>query len=253
MCSGGGAIYHYGSASAGQTNFTDDSVTNGGADIWSYHTSAVMSWCIFRRGCAPAGMVYSVYQGDVVNISDCIFMDSESPAFHSAGSTGGSFILASRCYFLNVGGFGAARVPDASILLIDCKFSNTSLWTDGSVGVTGEHLGVSSTVAIHEVVIDRECLWYGDHVPLFATAPPSRTALPTEAPTRTPTPRKTPTATWAQPTEKPDKTGLYVLGIVAGISLVALVIVIVGVIAIKRKPPEPEETIEDSMPYTDET
>jgi hypothetical protein len=59
--------------------------------------------------------------------------------------------------------------------------------------------------------------------------------------------------TWAKPEPEPDEgTWALVIAMLGGIGAAALIIVVIGVIAIKRKPPEPEEVIEDSIPpYTD--
>jgi hypothetical protein len=252
-CSGGGAVYHYGFTTVGECNFTDDAVTHGGCDIWSYGESATITRALFRRGRAPVGMVYSVYQADLVNVSDSIFMDSTSFAFHSHGSTGGSVIIASGCYFKDVGGFDSGPVPDTWIVLIDCEFSNESVWTAGSVLFNGSRLHVTRNVDVHPPVVDRECVWYADHQALFPTATRSRTGRETDTPSATATMRRSPNATWARPPPTPDEgTWTLVIAMLGAIGVAALVIVVIGVIAIKRKPPEPEEAIEDGiLPYTE--
>jgi hypothetical protein len=254
QCSGGGALYHYGVALLAGSNFTGNRVTYGGADLWSYGESAAVRGCIFRGGEAPSGMVYSVYQADVVDISGSIFMDSASVAFHSHGSTGGSLIVAVNCSFARVGGFEAAAVGDAAIVLIDCEFSNATIWLSGPVSVTREALAVTRSIVVHPPAEDRECVWYGPHQALFPTATRSATRLQSRTPTETATTRRSPNATWAVPqTNKNDEaTWSLVVAMLGGIGAAALVIIVIGVIAIKSKPAEPEEVIEDSIPaYTE--
>jgi hypothetical protein len=160
-CSGGGAVFDYGSASISECNFTGNLATYGGADLWSYCSPASVAYCLFNGGNAPFGMVYSVYQGNVVNISASSFLNSSSPTFHSQGSTRGSLIIARHCFFKDVGGFDCYLDSDAVILLIECEFSNASVWTVGSVTVGHARLNVTRTVIIAPLVVDRECPWYG--------------------------------------------------------------------------------------------
>jgi hypothetical protein len=65
--------------------------------------------------------------------------------------------------------------------------------------------------------------------------------------------RRSPNATWVGPDpESEGGTWALVIAMLGGIGAAALVIVVIGIIAIKRKPPEPEEVIEDSLqPYTE--
>jgi hypothetical protein len=53
--------------------------------------------------------------------------------------------------------------------------------------------------------------------------------------------------------DPPPEEGSWelVIAMLRGIGAASLVIVVIGVIAIERKPPEPEEAIEDGiLPYT---
>jgi hypothetical protein len=235
QCSGGGAIYHYGIGFVNQCNFTDNAVTYGGSDIWSYGESMTVKGGIFNGGKAERAMVYSVYHSNIVNISDSVFLNSESLVFHSHGSTGGSKITAVSCYFNKVGGFETEPVPDASIVLVDCEFSNQSVWTTGVVIINGSKLGVTRSVEIISPVVDRECLWYGSHQGLTATRgrSPMNTGTNSDG--------EGGRSIWA-----------LVIAILGGIGVVGLVIVVIGMIVIKKKPSEIEGGIKDRMqPYTD--
>jgi hypothetical protein len=120
-------------------------------------------------------MIYSVYQGDIINVTDCIFMNSSSTTFHSHGSTGGSIIVARKCYFKDVGNFDCTPDDDALIYLIDCEFSNSSISTFGSVSISNARLNITKDVVIAPAVVDRECLWYVATTTTVPTASPNAT------------------------------------------------------------------------------
>jgi hypothetical protein len=208
-CSGPGALDQCGDTRVLRCNFTDNSVLYAGSDLWSYFRPSVVNYCIFNRGKSELAMIYSVYQGNKLNVTLCSFLNSTSPAFHSHGSTGGSVITARNCLFSNVGGFSCEPDDDALVILINCDFSNSTIWTSGSVSCTGGRFNVSRSVAIHEAVVDRECLWYGPTVPISRM--PATTAL--------------------------DGHEMKVLWIVVGCAsgVIVIVVLIVGVSLVRRQ------------------
>jgi predicted lipid-binding transport protein (Tim44 family) len=88
---------------------------------------------------------------------------------------------------------------------------------------------------------------------MFPTATRSLTKTASRTPGLTPTMRRSPNATWARPdSPTPEKPSAALIGgLVGGIVGASLIIIIIGLIAIKRKPPEQDDVMEESMPYTD--
>jgi hypothetical protein len=177
QCWGPGALYQCGDALVLRSNFTDNRVKRAGSDIWSYFRPELVGYCIFNRGVAALAMIYSEYQGNHVNVSQSSFLNSTSLCFHSHGSTGGSVITARGCLFKDVGGFDCNPTDESLIFLINCDFSNATIWASGSVSVTGARVNSTRSVAVHHAVVDRECLWYADKTPLATQPRPTATGV----------------------------------------------------------------------------